>query len=265
MKLIDLLRRKNVRKFIYVILLLVIWEAVALSGIYPSLLFPDLKAVATAFIESIQSGEMFTRTYFSLYLIGLGMLIGTVLGLIVTVLSMISPITADFAELSVSIFDPLPGIALLPIALLWFGTGSASIIFVIVHSVIWPFILNTYTGFRSVSKTQLEVGRNIGLKGTSLVWNVMIPSAFPYILTGLKIAWARSWRALVAAEMIFGASGNEGGLGWLIYQRRYFLDIPGVFAALVMIIIIGILVEGLLFAQVEKRTIQRWGMVVARS
>lgn len=168
---------------------------------------------------------------------------------------------ADISETLISIFDPLPGIALLPVALLWFGTGIESIIFIIVHSVIWPLVLNTYTGFRSVSRTQLEVGRNLGLTGIKLVTHIMVPASFPHILSGVKIAWARSWRALVAAEMIFGASGGQGGLGWLIYQQRYFLDIAGVFSTLVVIIVIGILVEDILLGQLEKRTIQRWGMV----
>jgi len=111
----------------------------------------------------------------------------------------------------------------------------------------------------------LEVGRNIGLKNLRLVTSVMVPSAFPYILTGFKIAWSNSWRSLVAAEMIFGASGGQGGLGWLIYQKRFFLETPAVFAALFVIILIGILVENVFFVQIEKWTVQRWGMVIQRS
>jgi NitT/TauT family transport system permease protein len=238
---------------------------IALSGIYPSLLFPDWLSIFTALVESFQSGEMVSRTGYSLYLIGVGLILGMTLAFLLTALSMLSGLFANLMETVVAILHPLPGIALLPIVLLWFGTGAQSIIFVIVHSVLWPLMLNTYTGFRSVSKTQLEVGRNIGLRGIRLVTSVMVPAAFPYILAGLKIAWARSWRALVAAEMVFGASGSEGGLGWLIYQRRFFLDIPGVFAALVVIILIGVLVEDLFFNQLERRTVQRWGMTVARS
>jgi NitT/TauT family transport system permease protein len=263
MQLSSWLERKNVRQGLFIVGFLILWELVALSGIYPPLLFPDLGSISKAFVESIQSGEMLRRTGFSLYLIGAGLGLGIVLAFVLAALAMVSRFFADLTESVVAILHPLPGIALLPIVLLWFGTGSRSIIVIIVHSVLWPLMLNTYTGFRSVSKTQLEVGRNIGLKGLGLVRSVMVPAAFPYILAGLKIAWARSWRALVAAEMVFGASGSEGGLGWLIYQHRFFLDIPGVFAGLVMIIAIGVLVEDLFFAQLEQRTVERWGMTVA--
>lgn len=265
MKIADILKRKGVQQILFVAAFLVIWEVVALSHIYPALLFPDLTAIFKSLIESIGTGEMITRTAFSLYLIGAGAAIGIVVALVLTTLAMLNKTVANIVETMVTFFDPLPGIALLPIALLWFGTGSKSIIFVIFHSVVWPLILNAYSGFRSVSRTQLEVGRNIGLRGVGLVENVMIPAAFPDILTGLRVAWSRSWRALVAAEMVFGASGNEGGLGWLIYQRRFFLDIPGVFAALVVIIVIGILIENFFFSQLERQTIQRWGMLTSRS
>lgn len=251
------------RQALFIAGFLVIWELVALSRIYPRLLFPDLGSIAQAFVKSIQSGEMLRRTGFSLYLIGTGLAAGIALAFALAALAMVSRLFADLSESIVSILHPLPGIALLPIVLLWFGTGARSIIVIIVHSVVWPLMLNTYTGFRSVSKTQLEVGRNIGLSGLGLVRSVMVPAAFPYIVAGLKIAWARSWRALVAAEMVFGASGNQGGLGWLIYQHRFFLDIPGVFAGLVMIILIGVVVEDLFFAQLEERTVERWGMTVA--
>lgn len=264
MKSMDISRRKTIRKVLFVLGIIIIWEVLALSGIYPKLLFPDLISIGKALVNGIQNGEIFSRTIYSLYLIGTGMLIGTLLALILTALSMLSKTFATFVELLVSIMHPLPGIALLPVILLWFGTGAKSIIFVIIHSVLWPLVLNTYNGFRSVSRTQLEVGKNLGLKGARLVAQIMIPSAFPSILTGLKISWARSWRALVAAEMIFGASGSEGGLGWLIYQKRYFLDIPSVFAALIVIVMIGILVEGFLFNRVERKTVERWGMVSVR-
>lgn len=263
MSLSGLLRRKAVRQILFILALVLLWQLIAVSGLYPQLLFPDWAAIFKAFVESAQSGELLNRTAFSLYLIGMGLALGMILAFLLTSLSMLSSSFADMMEAVVAILHPLPGIALLPIVLLWFGTGSRSIIFIIIHSVLWPLALNTYTGFRSVSKTQLEVGRNIGLKGIQLITSVMIPAAFPYILAGLKIAWARSWRALVAAEMVFGASGSEGGLGWFIYQRRFFLDVPAVFAGLLVIILIGVVVENLFFNQLELRTVERWGMTVA--
>ena len=245
----------------FVVALLLLWQIVALSGVYPELLFPGLPAIGQALVGAVVSGEAAARTGYSLYLIAVGLAVGIGIAFVLTALSMLSPVIADLMESVVSILHPLPGIALLPIVLLWFGTGTAPIMVVIANSAIWPLVLNAYTGFRSVSRTQLEVGRNIGLRGLQLVTSVMFPAALPYILAGLRIAWARSWRILVAAEMIFGASGNEGGLGWFIYQYRYFMDTPGVFAGLVIIILISMTIENLVFDQLERRTAKRWGMV----
>jgi len=256
---------KFVRQFIFIAALLAIWQIVAASGRYSELILPDLVSIWDALVESVSTGELWEHTSYSFYLIGTALGIGCLLAFVLTALSMLSPLVADFMKTITTVFHPLPGVALLPIALLWFGIGKESVIFILVHSIIWPLILNTYTGFRSVSRTQLEVGRNLGLRGLNLVSSVMIPSAFPYILTGFQIAWSNAWRSLVAAEMIFGASGGKGGLGWLIYQKRFFLETPAVFAALFVIIFIGIFVENFIFAQVEKFTVHRWGMVVRRS
>jgi len=263
-KIKQFFENKLVRQFIFILLLLAIWQIVVVTGDFSELILPGLPAIGSALADSISNGELWSHTSYSFYLIGQALLIGTVLAFALTAVSMVWPLMADFMKTITTIFHPLPGVALLPIALLWFGINERSIIFILVHSIIWPLILNTYTGFRSVSRTQLEVGRNIGLKGLKLVASVMVPSAFPYILTGFKIAWSNSWRALVAAEMVFGASGGQGGLGWLIYQKRFFLETPYVFAALFVIIMIGILVENVVFAQIEKNTVQRWGMVIRK-
>ena len=87
-----------------------------------------------------------------------------------------------------------------------------------------------------------------------------MPAAFGSILTGLKIGWAFAWRTLIGAELVFGAAAGSGGLGWMIFEKGDNLDTPYVFAALFMVIVIGLLVENVIFRNVEIRTIQKWGM-----
>ena len=157
-------------------------------------------------------------------------------------------------------FSPLPAIALLPLALIWFGLGIGSLIFVMVHSVLWPLALNTHAGFRAVSPTLRMVGRNYGLSGLGLVLRILIPAAFPSILAGLKIGWAFAWRTLIAAELVFGVASGKGGLGWYIFESKNQLDIPEVFAGLLTIIMIGLLVENVIFRTLENKTVRRWGM-----
>ena len=171
-----------------------------------------------------------------------------------------SIIGTDLLELLTSMFNPLPAIALLPLALIWFGLGYGSIVFVIIHSVLWAVSLNTHSGFLSVSNTLRMVGRNYGLSGLSYVARILIPAAFPSILTGLKIGWAFAWRTLIAAELVFGVSSGSGGLGWFIYENKNQLEIPNVFAGLLTVIVIGLLVENVIFRVVEARTVRKWGM-----
>ena len=115
-------------------------------------------------------------------------------------------------------------------------------------------------GFLSVSNTLRMVGRNYGLSGLSYVGRILIPAAFPSILTGLKIGWAFAWRTLIAAELVFGVSSGSGGLGWFIYENKNQLEIPAVFAGLFTVILFGLLVENVCFRTIEARTVRRWGM-----
>jgi len=183
-----------------------------------------------------------------------------VVALVASAVAVTTQFGRDLLSTRTSMLNPLPAIALLPLALLWFGLGNASLIFVIVHSVTWPIALNTWSGFSSVPETLRMAGRNYGLSGPRYVATILIPASLPAILSGLKIGWAFAWRTLIAAELVFGASSGEGGLGWYIFQNRNELFTDRVFAGLLMVIAIGLLVEGVVFATLEKVTVKRWGM-----
>ena len=86
----------------------------------------------------------------------------------------------------------------------------------------------------------------------------MLPASIPQIISGLKIAWARAWRALISAEMLFGITSGKGGLGWYIYDRRIFMDTPGMYAGLMVLVLIGLIFESLIFNGLEKMTSRRW-------
>ena len=185
---------------------------------------------------------------------------GIALAALLTACAVSTRIGTDLLETLSSMFNPLPAIALLPLALLWFGLGNPSLMFVMVHSVLWPVALNTHSGFRAVSNTLRMVGQNCGLSGAGYIFKILIPAAFPSILTGLKIGWAFAWRTLIAAELVFGVSSGQGGLGWFIYENKNQLEVPSVFAGLFCVILIGLAVENLVFRNIELRTVRRWGM-----
>ena len=247
------------RKVAILILLAVIWE-VGARLLNNELLFPTFMATNIAFIKGIASGELLIKIWASLKTLLVGYSIGIVLAALLTALGIASRIGTDLLETLTSMFNPLPAIALLPIALIWFGLGSGSLIFVLVHSVLWSVALNTHSGFLSVSTTMRMVGKNYGLRGLPYVAKILIPAAFPSILTGLKIGWAFAWRTLIASELVFGVSSGSGGLGWYIYENKNELEIANVFAGLFTVILIGLVVENLIFRVIENRTVRKWGM-----
>jgi NitT/TauT family transport system permease protein len=254
-----LLESSLFRKSILLIALAIIWEGYA-RYLGQSLLFPTFTATLSAFYRDVLSGVLPERARYSLTLLLQGYAIGILLTAAISTLAITTRIGKDALELLVAMFNPLPAIALLPLALIWFGLGESSIIFVIVHSVLWAVALNTHSGFMAVSNTLRMVGRNYGLRGPIFVFKILIPAASASILTGLRLGWAFAWRTLIAAELVFGVASGSGGLGWFIYEKKNELEIPSVFAGLLSVILIGLFVENVIFQTIESHTIRRWGM-----
>lgn len=248
-----------VRKGAILVLLALLWEGVA-RWQNNDLLLPTFLQTAQAFVEGVASGELFGKTWLSLQVLLKAYAMGIVAAFVLTTLAVSTQFGRDLLGTLTSMFNPLPAIALLPIALLWFGLGEGSLIFVLVHSVLWALAVNTYAGFLGVSETLRMAGRNYGLRGLSFVLQVLVPAALPSILAGLRIGWAFAWRTLIAAELVFGATSGKGGLGWYIFQNRNELYTDKVFAGLAMVIIIGLLVENLVFNTLERVTVKKWGM-----
>jgi len=247
------------RKSVILLVLIALWEFAA-RWQHNDLLLPGFIQTFTVFAQDMQSGELPAKISMSLGTLIKGYVIGTVLALALSSLAVSTRLGRDLLSTLTSMFNPLPAIALLPLSLLWFGLGENSLIFVLVHSVMWPMAVSTYAGFLGVSDTLRMTGRNYGLRGLRYVWHILLPAALPSILSGLKIGWAFAWRALIAAELVFGVSSGKGGLGWYIFQNRNELYTDRVFAGLISVIVIGLCVEGLIFTTLERITVKRWGM-----
>ena len=247
------------RKCVILVLIAIVWEAYGRHLDNP-LLVPTFSDTVIALWGGLKSGVLIDRAHTSVNVLLIGFSVGVFLAAVLTILAITTQIGTDFLETVTAMFSPLPALALLPLALIWFGLGIGSLVFVMVHSVLWPLALNTHAGFRAVSPTLRMVGRNYGLGGLGLVLKILIPAAFPSILAGLKIGWAFAWRTLIAAELVFGVASGKGGLGWYIFESKNQLDIPEVFAGLLTIIVIGLLVENVIFRTIENKTVRRWGM-----
>ncbi len=247
------------RKLLILLLLALLWEGYA-RWVNNPLVLPTFFATLESFVGKILSGELLVKAGVSMHVLLKGHALGLLLALVLSVLAMTTRIGQDLLEVLTAMLNPLPAIALLPLALVWFGLGNPSIVFVLVHSVMWPVALNTHAGFQAVSNTLRMVGRNVGLTGPAYVLRILVPAAFPSILSGLKVGWAFAWRTLIAAELVFGTTSGSGGLGWFIYENKNVLDIPAVFAGLFTVIVIGLVVEGLIFRTLERATVRKWGM-----
>ena len=249
-----------VRKLTILLGLVVLWEGYTWIGEVEPLLFPSFSASASVLWETLLSGLMLEKVWITIYVLVLGYAAGLFLAAALLIFAVMTRIGSDFLSTMTAMFQPLPAISLLPLAMLWFGLGVPSLVFVTIHSVLWAVALSTHTGFMSVSETLRMVGRNYGLRGIPYVFMILVPAAFAAILTGMKVGWAFAWRTLIGAELVFGAASGEGGLGWMIFERGDNLETPYVFAALFTVIVIGLIVENLIFRNVEIGTVQKWGM-----
>lgn len=254
-------RRELRDQIIFIVCFIAAWQVVYQMRLFNPTAFPSVMEIGDSFITAFSENDMLTYVGHSMLLIVKGLAIGIGLAFIFSSLAVVNKHFHAIYNLVVSICDLLPGVALLPLAIVWFHVGEITIIFIVVHSILWPMSRSIMDGFKAIPQMYVESGRNIGLRGLRLVTGVYLPAAFASVLSGMRVGWARAWRGLLSVEMIFGTTSSGAGLGWYIMLRRNFMDMPGVYAALIVIIIIGVLVEYGLFRTIERNTVRKWGMV----
>ncbi|MBA3366761.1 MAG: ABC transporter permease subunit, partial [Actinobacteria bacterium] len=176
--------------------------------------------VARTFFDGWKDGTLASTTLTTLRILGLGMGFGILAAALLTAFATVSKIGDDLLSLLTAIINPLPGVAILPLAILWFGLSDRALVFVIANAVTWPIAISLSTGFKTVNSTIIAVARNIGVSGRRLMTDVLAPAALPHVISGLRTAWAFGWRTIIAAELVFGVAGGEGGLGNFINNAR---------------------------------------------
>jgi len=153
----------------------------------------------------------------------------------------------------------LPSICWIPLAVLWFGLTEKAILFVVVMGSLLSVTIAMEDGRKQMPKIYAMAGRNLGATGFRLFWAVLLPASLPFIVSGLKQGWAFGWRSLIQAEMIFLSLG----LGQLLMMGRDLNDMSQVLAVMTLIIVLGFLVDGLVFRAIERRLQQKWGLATA--
>ena len=154
-------------------------------------------------------------------------------------------------------FQAIGDIAWLPILLIWFGFGLATMTFVIVYTVLFPVVLNTVLGVRSVPVELHRAALSLGASRPRMLWEVVIPGALPNIITGLRNGLGYGWRALIAAEMIVGTSG----IGFLMFDARRAGSVVEIVLGMIVLGILWYIVDAWVLAPIERATGQRWGLV----
>lgn len=249
------------KKLVVLAALALAWEAtVRLFHVNP-LLFPPLSAVAVKLLAGLGiggNGELWRYIWETMSVILQSFGISVALAVVITGLAVSNAWVREALSVLTGIFQPLPSIALLPMAILWFGFTRDSLVFVVVMSMMWPIASSLTTGFATISPTLFRLGHNYELGPVRLMTEVLLPAALPMMIAGLRVGWGFGWRTVVAAELVFGATGSGGGIGWYINNSRLFMAITDGFAGILLVVIVGLLTESL-FRLSQYFTTHKWG------
>lgn len=250
------------RPFFVILSIFLIWELFVRIGNINPLLFPAFSVVVVHLLTGLGffGGEpvLWQNIWVTLSVVLEAYAISIGIATVLTSLALISKLAKDVLYVLTGMFQPLPSIALLPLAILWFGFTQTSLIFVVIMSMVWPIASSLTVGFATASRTLVSVGRNYELNPIASLFQVLLPSSLPMLIAGLRVGWGFGWRTVVAAELVFGATGSSGGIGWFINQSRLYLKIADGFAGILLVIIIGLMMEGV-FILIQSRTTRRWG------
>jgi taurine transport system permease protein len=237
--------------------LLLIWAA-CYWIFKPSLAtLPSIADVIDSFIEMGKSGELWADIAASSWRWVLGFVVGVVSGVVLGVAAGLNGFLARTLEPLATFFTAVSGIAWIPLAIVWFGIGTTTVVFIIWNSVFFLVFSNTLLGVRLSPPVLEDAARTLGAGRWHIITRVVFPGAMTYIMAGIRAGAGFGWRALIAAEII----GATTGLGALIYQAQEYYRTDQIIAGIIVIAILGVLIDTQFLARIERRTIERWGMV----
>jgi NitT/TauT family transport system permease protein len=231
------------------------WAIVAHFQLFPAYIIPSPFTVMTIFVAMVWDGTLLTYTAVSFFNATVGLVLGASLGILLGFLCAIRRGIYDFFVPLISAVYPVPTIVWVPLALLWFGFSTGSLIFVVFLGCFFNVFYNALAGIRNINPIYVRAARNLNLEGWDYFREVIVWGSFPYLLTGLRLAVGQSWRVIVGAEML---AATVKGLGWFLWISSEFFKYEQVFVGIVMIAIVGLFIERVLFRSVERATIDKW-------
>lgn len=245
------------KRILFLIGIVILWEMVYRLGIWPDFMFPSPLDVLSTLWSGLTEGTYSIALLHSLRRLLIGYAIAVILGIIVGIVLVTNKSADEVLGGLVLSFQSVPSVVWLPLALLWFKMGETSIIFVVVVGGIWNMIINSSSGIRNVDPTLIRCGRNFGYKGIKLFTKIIIPASIPQIITGMRLAWAFCWRALMAAEIL----GTGRGLGQILMWGRDMGNMSTVLSVMFIIALTGLFTDNLIFRKIELKVYKRWGLI----
>ena len=244
------------KKIAFYIAIIIVWQAIDSADIWPDNIFPSPIEVGEDLIYGISDGSLFYGIGTSMWRLIVGLAIAIGGGMILGIfMARVETVNQTIGSLVLGL-QSIPSVAWVPLAILWFGLTDAGIIFVTAIGAIFAVTINVYTGVKNIDPSYIEAARNMGAKGSQLITTVLIPAAFPYMITGFKQGWAFAWRGVIGAELLFSFLG----LGFLLNVGRQLNDVSQVIAMMLVIMGIGILIDGVVFKRLEDKVMARWGL-----
>ena len=246
----------RIQTILFYILLLALWQLIFKLAIWPDFLFPSPKSVVDTFRLGLADGSLLIGISTSMLRVAKGYLIAFSIGLPIGVLIARINIVKNTVGTLISGLQPLPSICWLPLAVLWIGLNEKAIIFIVLIGATFSIATATEAGVRNVPPIFIRAARTMGTKGWRIYTDILFPAALPSIITGMKLAWAFAWRALMAGELL--SSGV--GLGQILITGRDLNDMSMVIAVMIIIAALGQLIDRLIFSMVENKVRKRWGL-----
>lgn len=236
-----------------------IWAAVAESGLFPRAFFPGPSDVMRSFLTLTYKGILPDYLQDSLIRLAVGAAVGMALGIPLGILIGTNRLAHRVCWPVLLFFQAIGDIAWLPILLIWFGFGLTTMTFVIVYTVLFPVVLNTVLGVESVPRDLSRAAQSLGASRARVLWEVTLPGALPNIITGLRNGLGYGWRALIAVEMIVGTSG----IGFLMFDARRSGSVVEILLGMIILGLLWYVVDAWILAPIERVTGKRWGLVTA--
>jgi len=239
--------RIRLYKFVIMALFLITWEAAAKFGPFSEMLFPGLATIGRRFWGLLLEEALLFKTLYSIAVVWLAMLLSLAAVVVLLTLSRASLFVKTAVDLIRAFAAPVPGVAILPLVILWFGLSRTSMLLIMIHATLWPLWTQLSLAVDRLSQRFSRFERAYRLSHWKRFWHLYCLGAAEDLKSALGVAWSRGWRALISVEMIFGITGSQSGLGWLLYERRMYMDTAGLYAGLAAIALCGILFETWIF------------------